>query len=149
MGWVQRVAEIHERRRSGVGGKRHEDVEPHSGIGGIVGRRRKILRDRDCTAEAIGLRSLLKDLGCAARVRVWTDSAAAKSIASRRGIGKIRHPDVNYLWVQEMTRQKQIQMKKVHRSMNPSDILTRPRDVKEIERLAGLMKVKIGRRGGA
>ena len=100
-------------------------------------------------AEALGFKSLLKDLGCDARVRVWTDSAAAKSIGSRRGIGKIRHLDVKYLWVQDMTRRKELQLKKILGSANPADIMTKPKDAKEIERLTGKVKVKVvGRKDG-
>ena len=82
-------------------------------------------------AEAIGFKSLLKDLGTEAKIKVWTDSAAAKSIASRKGIGKIRHLEVKYLWMQEMTRRKEVQMKKVVGSENPADILTKPKDEKD------------------
>ena len=33
--------------------------------------------------------------------RIRTDSSAAKGIASRRGLGKTRHIDTQFLWVQE------------------------------------------------
>ena len=94
-------------------------------------------------AEAIGFKSLLKDLGVEAKIKVWTDSAAAKSITSRKGIGKIRHLEVKFLWVQEKTRRRELQMKKVAGSENPADILTKPKDEKDIRRLAEKMKVKV------
>ena len=94
-------------------------------------------------AEALGFRSLLRDLGCESKIRVWTDSAAAKSIASRRGIGKIRHLDVKYLWVQEKTRKKELQLRKTLGSANPADMMTKPKDGKEIERLTKKVKVKV------
>ena len=56
------------------------------------------------TAEALGMRSMITDLGLSAQVRVWTDSNAVKAIASRRGLGKTRHVELTYLWLQELTK---------------------------------------------
>ena len=95
------------------------------------------------SAEAMGFKSLLKDLGCEAKIKTWTDSAAAKSIASRKGIGKVRHLEVKYLWVQEKTRRKEMQMKKMLGSENPADILTKPKHEKDIRRLAEKVKMKV------
>ena len=50
-------------------------------------------------AEALGMRSLAKDLGWDFELRIWVDLSAAKSIASRTGIGKMRHMEVKYLWI--------------------------------------------------
>ena len=43
------------------------------------------------TAGSLGMQSMMTDVGLGARDRVWTDSNAAKAIASRRGLGKTRH----------------------------------------------------------
>ena len=40
--------------------------------------------------EGLGMQSMMADLGVTTHVRVWTDSNAAKAIASRRGLGKTR-----------------------------------------------------------
>ena len=39
-------------------------------------------------AEGLGLQGLMKDLGVDWRIRVWSDSSAARAIAGRRGLGK-------------------------------------------------------------
>ena len=39
-------------------------------------------------AEGLGMQSMMADLGVTTQVRVWTDSNAAKAIASRRGLGE-------------------------------------------------------------
>ena len=39
-------------------------------------------------AEGLGMQWVMADLGLSAQVRIWTDSNAAKAIASRRGLGK-------------------------------------------------------------
>ena len=48
-------------------------------------------------AEGLGARSLAADLGWKFRLRVSVDSTVAKSVASRMGLGKIRHLEVKYL----------------------------------------------------
>ena len=47
----------------------------------------------------LGIRSMLRDMGVQSRVRVYTDASAARGIASRRGLGKVRHIEVHQLWV--------------------------------------------------
>ena len=49
----------------------------------------------------LGIKSILGDLGVKVRLRVYTDSSAAKGIASRRGLGKVRHIEVNQFGIQE------------------------------------------------
>ena len=51
-------------------------------------------------AEGIGLQSILRDLGFETSVEVYTDSSATKSIASRIGVGKVRHIHTKLLWIQ-------------------------------------------------
>ena len=53
-------------------------------------------------AAAIGLqmRALLADWGYETAVRILTDSTAALGTCSRRGLGKLRHVQTRYLWVQ-------------------------------------------------
>lgn len=48
---------------------------------------------------ALGIRSMLMDLGVTLGIRLHTDASAAKGIASRRGLGKVRHIDVSQLWL--------------------------------------------------
>ena len=45
-------------------------------------------------AEALGLQSIMRDLGWQAGVRLWVDSSAAKSMSARIGLGKVRHMEV-------------------------------------------------------
>ena len=48
---------------------------------------------------SLGLQSLLTDLGVQMDIRVFTDATTGKSIATRRGLGKVRHISVNKLWM--------------------------------------------------
>ena len=45
-------------------------------------------------AEGFGVQALADDLGYNVEVKVWTDSTSGKSIASRRGLGKVKHMEL-------------------------------------------------------
>ena len=51
-------------------------------------------------AQAKGLASLLMDYGMSTTVTVHTDSTAAIGIVHRRGLGKTKHIETQYLWIQ-------------------------------------------------
>ena len=57
--------------------------------------------------------------------RVWCDSSAALQAAKRIGVGKIRHISLAHLYVQELTRTKQVIIGKVKGDSNPADCLTK------------------------
>ena len=42
-------------------------------------------------AEALGLQSVMADLGWRSTIRIWVDSSAAKALASRTGLGRVQH----------------------------------------------------------
>ena len=54
-----------------------------------------------------------------------TDSSAAKGIASRRGLGKMRHVEVNQLWLQDKVAEGIIKLVKVPGTGNQADVLTK------------------------
>ena len=73
----------------------------------------------------LGIRSALRGLGCSVRLAVHTDSSAAKGMASRKGLGKVRHVEVNQLWVQETVGSGEIELKKIDGTSNLADALTK------------------------
>ena len=75
---------------------------------------------------ALGIRSMLADLGVTMNIRLRTDASAAKGIATRRGLGKVRHIEVNQLWLQEKVNNGEIQVMKVKGEGNLADGLTKP-----------------------
>ena len=85
----------------------------------------------------------MEDLGWKQQVRIWVDSSAAKSIASRSGLGRVRHVEVRYLWIQEAVREGRVVVAKIPGKENPPDMLTKPvgsREVKErklLEKIGG------------
>ena len=47
------------------------------------------------------------------------------AIGSRRGLGKVKHIDTIFLWVQEKVTSGAITLGKIHNSLNFADILTK------------------------
>ena len=73
----------------------------------------------------LGHQSLLRDMGLVVPVCVWTDSSAALGIATRSGLGKLRHLETHTLWVQEKVRTGAIAVRKVAGEVNPADLFTK------------------------
>ena len=61
----------------------------------------------------------------AMNIQVHIDAAAAKGIIERRGLSKVRHIDVNVLWLQEVCARKILPVDKVPGEDNPADGLTK------------------------
>ena len=81
----------------------------------------------------LGMKALCKDMGVEVQVQVFTDSSAARGIAMRRGLGRIRHMEVCYLWIQEKLAEGKLKLHKMSGTENPSDLLTKhlARDIME------------------
>ena len=95
----------------------------------------------------MGTKSLMQDMGVPdVQLELHCDSAAAIGIASRTGLGKLRHLQVHLLWVQEHVRRKTFRLTKVPGTDNPSDVLTKHvgRDVLDKH----LNRVHMERQGG-
>ena len=58
-------------------------------------------------------------------IRINTDASAAKGIANRRGLGKVRHIAVNQLWIQDRIAKGDLTISKVNGKENLADILTK------------------------
>ena len=75
--------------------------------------------------EALFVQALCLDLGIHVGVKVFTDSSACKGVCNRDGLGKLRHLDLQYLWLQEAVRSGRLQIKKVAGAWNPADLMTK------------------------
>jgi hypothetical protein len=73
----------------------------------------------------LGMKSIAADLGIELRIRMFTDSAAAKGIMTRRGLGKLRHIEVGYLWLQDAVAEKRLLVHKCKGEDNPADLGTK------------------------
>ena len=72
-------------------------------------------------ARALGIQSLMKDMGWDLPIVVHSDATAAIGIARRKSLDKIRYLDVTELWIQDKIRSKLIVLKKVLGADNPAD----------------------------
>ena len=75
--------------------------------------------------QAMGVAGILEDLGASMLISLSTDSSAAKGIANRRGLGKMRHIELSELWVQDRVAKGQITIWKIPGIENSSDSLTK------------------------
>ena len=87
----------------------------------------------------LGMRSLAEDMGIAMSVDLFTDSSAAKGLAFKRGLGKARHIDTCYLWVQEKLVDRELYLHKVGTEDNLADLMTKKLDTGKHETIMGKM----------
>ena len=73
----------------------------------------------------LGLQSLLQDFGLSVRVVVESDSNAAKGTVNRQGLGKARHIQTRYLWIQERIARQDLKVLHVPGKRNRADVLTK------------------------
>ena len=76
-------------------------------------------------SNALGIVGMLKDIGLNLAIDLHTDSSAAKGIASRRGLGRVRHIELCELWLQDQVARGKITLRKVSGANNFSDSLTK------------------------
>ena len=94
-------------------------------------------------AEALGIQSVMRDMGWETVIRLWVDSSAAKSMASRIGFGRVRHMEVKFLWLQEAVKDRRVEVRKVHGTENPADVLTKPKSYGEMAGLLDRVGVRV------
>ena len=85
------------------------------------------------SAETLGLISMYKDLGTHMNGVVLGDASAALAIVTRRGLGKLRHLDTIYLWIQEKAAKGDLNFKKVACVDNGADLFTKTLSWNEIQ----------------
>ena len=76
-------------------------------------------------SNGLGVVAMLADLGINLTINLNTDSSAAKGIASRRGLGKVRHIELCELWLQDQVARGRIVVSKIRGDDNFSDSLTK------------------------
>ena len=86
------------------------------------------------TTEALGMKSLLQDLGLGGKLAIRSDATAAIGIVARVGLGKVRHLAVADLWVQQAARRGEVEYTKIPGTLNPADMFTKPVDRATMER---------------
>ena len=72
-----------------------------------------------------GLISMRADFGEKVVATVCSDASAAIGTAHRQGLGKTRHIEVQFLWIQHEVKEGKLTVKKVGTNSNPADLLTK------------------------
>ena len=71
------------------------------------------------------MKNLLKFYGHDVELELGTDSSAAKSFVSRRGLGKMRHLEIRDLWLQKEVNEGKVEVSKIRGDCNPADLMTK------------------------
>ena len=77
------------------------------------------------SAAGLALQSLLADWGITVSIDVLSDSSAARGFSTRQGLGKMRHVQTRYLWVQERVKEGHLRVLPVRGKNNPADLFTK------------------------
>jgi hypothetical protein len=85
------------------------------------------------SSEAIGLKSVMKDMGIDAKVEVHVDANAAIGMIMKEGLSGVRHIDTQFLWIQESVRKGRIAVKKISGLLNPADMFTKALGAQSLE----------------
>ncbi len=84
-------------------------------------------------AQALGLIAMALDLGQSIDAVVHSDASAALAIAQRKGLGKVRHLKVQYLWIQDRIKHGDLAVMKVWGKDNPADLMTKHLSAAELQ----------------
>ena len=85
---------------------------------------------------------MLKDFGLLVGCTACTDASAAIGIVHRQGLGKTRHIDVQYLWVQKDVYDEKLKVVKVGTDSNPADLMTKFLKPELVDRHLQILKFK-------
>ena len=76
------------------------------------------------------------------KISVNTDASAAKGIAHKRGVGKVRHIEVSQLWVQDKVATGKLSIRKVGTKDNVADMLTKHISRQPLDRHLGSLPLR-------
>ena len=77
-------------------------------------------------SKGLGLQSVMNELGWKYELKVQVDANATIGTLHRRGLGKLRHVEVEELWLQQEISKKKVSVTKIKGTENTADIGTKP-----------------------
>ena len=77
-------------------------------------------------SEALGEQSIAREWDVKLNIQLWFDATAGAAMSSRRALGKVKHINTAFLWIQTYVTDGLIKLGKKHTSENLADILTKP-----------------------
>ena len=93
----------------------------------------RIERLSGCVGRNNGLISMYEDLGTLMNGLVLGFASASLTIVARRGLGKLRHLDTHYLWIQEKAVKGDLDFKRVADVDTGADLFTKTLSWNEIQ----------------
>ena len=94
-------------------------------------------------SRGLGFKSLAADLGSNLEITLFSDASAGRSLAFRKGLGKVRHIETKYLWTQDLIKEGRLKLLKVKGTDNPSDIGTKHLSLAETQTLLSSIGLKL------
>ena len=76
-------------------------------------------------SQTLGLQSILLDWGWNFNAHVWMDATAGVAIGRRRGLGRVKHIDTVFVWVQKVVTEGKISLGKKPTKEMLADFLTK------------------------
>ena len=76
-------------------------------------------------AEVIYIGGLLGELGYETTLHLFTDSSSGRAMAMRQGLGRARHIDLKYLWLQDVIAKKRLDISYTPGPSNVADLGTK------------------------
>ena len=76
-------------------------------------------------SRGLGMKSLCVDMGSDLSIVMYSDASAGRSMCFRKGLGRVRHLETKYLWIQDLVKEGRIKLLKVKGTENPSDVGTK------------------------
>ena len=120
---------VSRRSTSGMVIKRGEHVVKHSAtlqaVIGLSSAEAEYYALCKGACQALGTQAALADLRLECTIELYSDSSSARALASRRGLGKIRHVETRFLWLQERIARKHLNLRAVKGTDNVADLLTK------------------------
>ena len=93
-------------------------------------------------SESLGIMSILWDWSIPMEGDLMADASAALGIIGRSGLGKLRHIDTSYLWLQQESVKKKLKMLKVLGTENPADMMTKGLNIESITKFVRMLSMK-------
>ncbi|CAK0850454.1 unnamed protein product [Prorocentrum cordatum] len=78
-------------------------------------------------------------------LKIYSDSTAGRGMCSRVGVGKVRHLELRYLWIQERLRLKAFELHKEDTSKMTADMLTKYSEWPTIEKHCTTLNLRFGK----
>ena len=74
-------------------------------------------------------------------IQLLTDATVARQFVHRKGVGRMKHLEVRYMWLQHRLSEGAYGIKKIPRTENVSDLLTHPPSAPELQKFLPLIGV--------